>query len=171
MKRLFLTISMLMLSATVASAQTPSAATQAACFIDYIKFCNGASLSNIRQCYTKNILQITNTCINSLINDGLTTREEVASLREIAMKNVGATPSQKKTFTERVRSSVQKATKAVRRLTTSKSRADKNNTSTVKRTSRRNYRRSGPQPFTDEKANNEFCGNMANYWPGCYDRF
>ena len=178
MRQLLCSFLLLVLGSSVALAQTPSVATQAACFIDYVKFCNGTPLSNVRSCFTKNILQLTNTCVSSLINDGFTTREEIATLKEVVVANTG-TPSvsQRKTVTERISGAasavVRKATETVKKITT------KRKTETVKASltkpkvlrSTRNYRRPGPRPFTDQRANDSFCRDMINEWPGCYTRY
>ena len=172
MKKLLLTICTLILSASVAMAQSPSAATRAACILDYLKFCNGTPLSGIRGCFTKNILQLTNTCVSSLIADGLTTKEEIDSLRNIAKANTGTVPpTVRKTVTERISSA---ASSTIRKISEAYQKATKR-TATKKVSTKTKSRPSvarqrGPRPFTDERANNSFCENMNNGWPGCMTR-
>lgn len=171
MKKFLYTLFVFFTSLGVANAQTPSVATQAACFVDYVKFCNGIPIGNVKACFTQNVLQLTNTCINSLINDGFTSREEIDAVRGIVATNTGTPPPPvKKTITERVTSvvsnTVRKVTEAVKKYTKPKVNA-KARTNIARKT----YRRPGPRPFTDQRANDSFCRDMMNEWPGCNTRF
>lgn len=183
MKNLLLYFTCLIFSlwSSVALAQTPSAATQAACILDYLKFCNGTPLSQVRSCFTRNILQLTNTCVSSLIADGFTTREEINSVRETLRQNkVVPPPPVRKTISKRV---VSVTSSVIRRVATRNNRKTATPatpaplatpaTPAPLATVKKNFpqKRKLKEPFRNEKMNIQFCDSMDNNWPGCYDRF
>lgn len=91
-KRLVCVIVSLFFSATIAQSLPISVRTKVSCMTDYYRFCHGWPQDELRKCFQMNVLRVSVTCTEALVDEGLISKVEVDTMKRQAIAMMNAKP-------------------------------------------------------------------------------
>lgn len=92
LKRILFCFFLISFTSTTAMASLPiSTRTKVSCMLDYYRYCENWPKDDLRKCFQKNVFNVSDSCVESLIDDYLITRKEVEDMKKMT------SGSQKKT--------------------------------------------------------------------------
>ena len=82
----------LFLSVTIAQSLPISTRTKVSCMTDYYRFCQGWPNDELRKCFQMNVLRVSVTCTEALVDEGLISKVEVDTMKRQAIAMMNAKP-------------------------------------------------------------------------------
>ena len=82
----------LFFSATVVQSLPISVRTKVSCMTDYYRFCHGWPQDELRKCFQMNVLRVSVTCTEALVDEGLISKVEIDTMKRQAIAMMNAKP-------------------------------------------------------------------------------